>query len=388
MKSREDFDRDVAVQPRIAAPIHFTHSACPKGGEISYGPRRTPGERDSAQNWRDYMRAKCRYNFPMRPRIAIITGTVALIGTTLLFAQRQTTPQPSQQPQSPSRGCPPGQTEVRAVCEAPEIRHRHSRLPAGPRSSWTSTLRRAKFPWSISTATRRQLDNMARLVREMDALNLRVQQPGAGQGERLQRNVDAIRTAPLRDRNVFANLDFRAFAPGWGSESGSARTGCPQRRGGAEDLSKTSPRRARRLPDRHRRSRARSGLGHSRPSERAGPHPYRRAPHSSSRRIMRMNASSSWHCFQAAALRRFEGQVRAARRRTRSHVRRHAKTRFIAAHFAYHGYDLKRGALLDNCRTSWRGCPLRFSDASLGPPRRSSRNTRIASCSAKTLRAV
>ena len=42
---RQDFDRDVAVQLRIARPIHFSHPAGPQGGEDLYGPRRAPGVR-------------------------------------------------------------------------------------------------------------------------------------------------------------------------------------------------------------------------------------------------------------------------------------------------------------------------------------------------------
>jgi hypothetical protein len=161
----------------------------------------------------------------MRQRTVIVTGAVALIGTTLLFAQRQTTPRPGQQSESSSTVCPPGQTEVRAGrCEAPQIPP-PSILDYRPKSTLVveeHPVPRAKFPVvDIHSHEAATPDNMARLVREMDALNLRVlNNLSGGSGERLKRNVEAIRNSTYRDRfTVFANLDFRGFAPGWGSKA-------------------------------------------------------------------------------------------------------------------------------------------------------------------------
>ena len=41
----QHFDRDVAIQLRVARPIHLAHAPGPEGGKDLYGPRRTPGLR-------------------------------------------------------------------------------------------------------------------------------------------------------------------------------------------------------------------------------------------------------------------------------------------------------------------------------------------------------
>ena len=44
-RCRQDFDRDVAIQLRVAGAIDFAHAAGADGGQDLYGPSRVPAER-------------------------------------------------------------------------------------------------------------------------------------------------------------------------------------------------------------------------------------------------------------------------------------------------------------------------------------------------------
>ena len=134
------------------------------------------------------------------------------------MGQRQT-------PLTASGECPPGQTEVRAGrCQAPEFPP-PSIVDYRPKSTLVveaHPVPKAKFPVvDIHSHQAATGESMGRLVREMDALNLRVlNNLSGGSGERLKQNVQAIRGGPYRDRfSVFANLDFAGFAPGWGAKT-------------------------------------------------------------------------------------------------------------------------------------------------------------------------
>ena len=47
---QQDFQRDVAIELRSARAIHLAHPPAPSGAEISYGPRRAPGNKFNAFN--------------------------------------------------------------------------------------------------------------------------------------------------------------------------------------------------------------------------------------------------------------------------------------------------------------------------------------------------
>ncbi len=160
----------------------------------------------------------------MRQTLSILAGVVALTASTFVFAQRRTAP-PAPQTPSASFECPPGQTEVRAGrCEAPQMPP-PSILDYRPKSTLVvdeHPVPKAKFPViDIHSHQAATAENMPRLIREMDALNLRVlNNLSGGSGERLKRNADAIRTSPYRDRfTLFANLDYSGFAAGWGAKA-------------------------------------------------------------------------------------------------------------------------------------------------------------------------
>ncbi len=160
----------------------------------------------------------------MRQSISIVTCSILLAASALIVAQRTQGPAP---PGTAARAgeCPPGQTLVRiGRCEAPDTPP-PSIVDYRPKSTLVveeHPVPRAKFPVvDIHSHQSATPENMARLVREMDALNLRVlNNLSGGSGERLRQNVDAIRKSPYRDRfTVFANLNFAGFAAGWGAKA-------------------------------------------------------------------------------------------------------------------------------------------------------------------------
>ena len=123
------------------------------------------------------------------------------------------------------RRMPARSTEVReGRCQAPETPP-PSIVDYRPKSTLVVAehpVPKAKFPVvDIHSHQSATAENMTRLVREMDALNLRVlNNLSGGSGDRLKQNVDAIRRSPYRDRfTVFANLDFGRFAAGWGTRA-------------------------------------------------------------------------------------------------------------------------------------------------------------------------
>lgn len=123
---------------------------------------------------------------------------------------------------TPGQPCPPGMTEIRPDRCGPPNKTPPSIVEYRPKSSVVAEehLRpRAKFPvvdiHSHQTAT---AENMDQLITEMDALNLRVLvNLTAGTGDRLRENVAAIRAAGHADRfRVFANVSWDgAGGPGW-----------------------------------------------------------------------------------------------------------------------------------------------------------------------------
>jgi predicted TIM-barrel fold metal-dependent hydrolase len=118
--------------------------------------------------------------------------------------------------------CPPGTTEVRpGRCQKPEL-PTPSIVDYRPKSTVVAEehlVPRAKFPVVDSHSHLRITpENIEQTIKEMDALNLRVLiNLTAGSGDRLREAVQTIRTSKYSDRfRVFANVDWNdAGAPGW-----------------------------------------------------------------------------------------------------------------------------------------------------------------------------
>lgn len=127
----------------------------------------------------------------------------------------------------PGEECPPGTTETRPnTCQAPEF-PAPSILDYRPRTTLVTTetlVPRAKFPVidihghppGINTA-----EGLARMVEEMDTLNLRVMTSASNtSGERLTQLLDVINASPHKDRfRVFTGVDFRDVGPGWADKA-------------------------------------------------------------------------------------------------------------------------------------------------------------------------
>jgi predicted TIM-barrel fold metal-dependent hydrolase len=127
----------------------------------------------------------------------------------------------------PGEQCPPGTTETRpGTCQAPEFAP-PSILDYRPRSTLVTTetpVPRAKFPVvdihghppGINSP-----EGLARMVGEMDKLNLRVMTSASNtSGERLTQLLGVINATPHKDRfRVFTGVDFRDVGPGWAAKA-------------------------------------------------------------------------------------------------------------------------------------------------------------------------
>jgi predicted TIM-barrel fold metal-dependent hydrolase len=286
----------------------------------------------------------------MRPSLAILTSAAALAASAFLPAQRQTAP-PSR-----SGGCPAGQTEVRVGrCQAPEFPP-PSIVDYRPASTLVvdeHPVPRAKFPavdiHSHETAT---ADNMPRLVKEMDALNLRVlNNLSGGSGARLKQNVEVIRKSAYRDRfTVFANLDFGGFAPGWGRKA-AARLEEDVANGAVglkifKDLGMTTrkadgSRIAIDDPELDPVWAAAGRLDIPVLIHTAEPPAFFEPLDYTNERWLELALYPGRRNYDASKVK--FAQLIAERDRM---FAKHPKTRFIAAHFAYHGHDLARAAAL------------------------------------------
>ena len=121
--------------------------------------------------------------------------------------------------------CPPGHTLVRVGrCQAPEVAP-PSIIDYRPKSTLVvdeHPVPKAQYPVvDIHSHQNVTAQNMAQLIQEMDALNLRVlNNLSGGSGAELKQKVDVIRASAHKDRfTVFANLDFRDYASGWGAKA-------------------------------------------------------------------------------------------------------------------------------------------------------------------------
>ena len=122
----------------------------------------------------------------------------------------------------PGEECPPGTTEARpGRCQKPNLPP-PSIVDYRPKSTVVAEehpVPRAKFPVVDSHSHLRIIpENIEQTIKEMDALNLRVLiNLTAGSGDRLKEAVQTIRTSQYPDRfRVFANVNWNdAGAPGW-----------------------------------------------------------------------------------------------------------------------------------------------------------------------------
>lgn len=125
-------------------------------------------------------------------------------------------------PVAPGEPCPPGTTEVRrGRCQAPELPP-PSIVDYRPKSTVVAEAHpvpTAKFPVvDIHSHQAINAGNIAQFIREMDTLNLRVLvNLSGGSGQRLAEAVQFIRGSAHPDRfRVFANVNFDGVgSPGW-----------------------------------------------------------------------------------------------------------------------------------------------------------------------------
>jgi predicted TIM-barrel fold metal-dependent hydrolase len=123
----------------------------------------------------------------------------------------------------PREECPPGTTETRpGACQAPEVPP-PSILDYRPRSTLVTpqhAVPKAKFPaidiHGHPPALTSQ-ETINRVVAAMDALNLRVMvNADNSSGDRLTRVLTALTASPHKNRfRVLAGIDFRNVGPGW-----------------------------------------------------------------------------------------------------------------------------------------------------------------------------
>ena len=127
---------------------------------------------------------------------------------------------------APGQECPAGMILVRTGrCRKP-ARPVPSIVDYRPKSTVVASphpVPRAKFPVvDLHNHIGITPDNIEQMIKDMDALNLRVLVNLSGRsGNELKRLVDTIRTSPYKDRfRVFANVDWDgAGAPGWSEQA-------------------------------------------------------------------------------------------------------------------------------------------------------------------------
>ena len=126
----------------------------------------------------------------------------------------------------PGQPCPAGMTEVRpGDCQPPEL-PAPSIVDYRPKSTVVADehpVPRAKYPVvDIHNHQSVNAENVERLIKEMDELNMRVMvNLSGGSGDRLMQNLEFIKNSPHRDRfRLFANVAFNGVGtPGWSDKA-------------------------------------------------------------------------------------------------------------------------------------------------------------------------
>ena len=125
----------------------------------------------------------------------------------------------------PGEECPAGMTLVRVgVCQAPEFPP-PTIVDYRPKSTLVieqHPVPKAKFPVvDIHSHTAPTPETIDQMVKEMDALNLRVLVIASNMsGDRLRTTLETIRNSPHKDRfRVMAGVNFNNVGPGWSEKA-------------------------------------------------------------------------------------------------------------------------------------------------------------------------
>ena len=299
----------------------------------------------------------------MRQIIRVCAGAALVAASAvILTAQQPAAPQP--QPMRGPQGvpalangeCPPGHTLVRiGRCQAPEF-PAPSILDYRPKSTLVTPehpVPKAKFPVvDIHSHQNVTAANMAQLIQEMDALNLRVlNNLSGGSGDELKRNIAVIRGSAHKDRfSVFANVDFRGVGPGWGAKAAAQfeediKAGAAglkiYKNLGMTAVKADGTRLAIDDPELDPVWAAAGRLNVPVLIHTAEPPSFYLPPDYTNERWLELALFPSRRNYDPSKV-KFE-QLIAERDRM---FAKHPKTRFIAAHFAYHGHDLPAAAAL------------------------------------------
>jgi predicted TIM-barrel fold metal-dependent hydrolase len=157
--------------------------------------------------------------------LTVLLVTLTAVTTAPGLAQRGGRSERGQRVQ-PGQPCPAGMTEVRpGDCQPPELAP-PSIIDYRPRSTVVADehpVPRAKYPVvDIHSHQNINAESVAGLLKEMDALNLRVLvNLSGGNGTRLMQNLDFLKNSPHKDRfRLFANVAFNGVGtPGWSEKA-------------------------------------------------------------------------------------------------------------------------------------------------------------------------
>ena len=151
---------------------------------------------------------------------------LVVVAMSLVSAQRGGRGNDRGQRIKPGEPCPAGMTEVRpGDCQPPELAA-PTILDYRPKSTVVADqhpVPRAKFPLvDIHSHQGINAGTVDKLIQEMDAMNMRVLvNLSGGNGERLDKSLQFLREIPHKDRfRLFANVSFEGVGtPGWSEKA-------------------------------------------------------------------------------------------------------------------------------------------------------------------------